>query len=129
MGFRLGVDTGGTYTDAVMGSVVQRAHVTITQPRHGRFIVHSDREPIHFRKLEEAMVAANAMATEKARMMTRAAGADEVELHLSQDENHVHHDLDGDLFLETTITATAIGRPGIREILASTTGAKTTPDK
>ncbi len=31
-----------------MGSVVQRAHVTVTQPLHGTFIVHSDREPIQF---------------------------------------------------------------------------------
>jgi N-methylhydantoinase A/oxoprolinase/acetone carboxylase beta subunit len=110
---------------AVMGSVVQRAHVTITQPLHGQFIVHSDQEPIRFSDLEEATEMANAMATEKVRLMARAAGAGEMEVRLSQERNHIHHDLDGDLFLETRITATATGRPGIREILTSTSGNKT----
>ncbi len=110
---------------AVMGSVVQRAHVTITQPLHGQFIVHGDQEPIRFSDLEEATEKANAMATEKVRLMTRAAGASEMEIRLSHEENHIHHDLDGDLFLEMRITATATGRPGVREILASTNGSKT----
>jgi N-methylhydantoinase A/oxoprolinase/acetone carboxylase beta subunit len=109
---------------AVMGSVVQRAHVTITQPLHGQFIVHSDREPLRFNNLEKATEMAYAMATEKVRLMTRAAGAAEMEVRLSQESNHIHHDLDGDLFLETRITATATGRPGIREILTSTSDNK-----
>ncbi len=110
---------------AVMGSVVQRAHVTITQPLHGQFIVHSDQEPIRFNELEEATEKASAMATEKVRLMTRAAGASEMEIRLSQQENRIHHDLDGDLFLEMRVTATATGRPGVGEILTSTSADKT----
>ena len=103
---------------AVMGSVVQRAHVTVTQPLHGSFIVHSDREPIQFGELEAAIETAQQIATEKVRTMAASAGAASVEIRLSSDENHVQHDVDGDLFLETRITATATGRPDCREITA-----------
>jgi N-methylhydantoinase A/oxoprolinase/acetone carboxylase beta subunit len=106
---------------AVMGSVVQRAHVMVTQPSHGRFIVHGDQEPIPFSNLEEAIETAGAMATTKARGMALAAGAAEMEVQLSQDENHVHHDLDGDLFLEARVTATATGRPVMHENRSSKT--------
>jgi N-methylhydantoinase A/oxoprolinase/acetone carboxylase beta subunit len=104
---------------AVMGSVVQRAHVMVTQPLHGKFIVHSDQEPIQFNSLEEATETAGVMAMAKVRRMALAAGADEMEVRLSQDENHVHHDLDGSLFLETRVTATATGRPLSRKALLS----------
>ena len=101
---------------AVMGSVVQRAHVTVTQPLHGTFIVHSDREPIQFSELEAAIETAEKIAIEKVRAMAASAGAASVEIRLSSDENHVRHDVDGDLFLETRITATATGRPDCREM-------------
>lgn len=102
---------------AVMGSVVQRAHVIVTQPLHGTFVVHSDQEPEYFGKLDEAIASAENKATEKVRHMAQAAGAGAMEILLSSDENHIHHDVDGDLFLETKITATATGRPRIHELL------------
>jgi hypothetical protein len=101
---------------AVMGSVVQRAQVTITQPLYGTFIVHSDHGPIHFSKLEEAVSSAEVMAEEKVRKLALDAGAVSVELVLSSDDKHIHHDVDGELFLESRITATATGRPDIRKI-------------
>jgi N-methylhydantoinase A/oxoprolinase/acetone carboxylase beta subunit len=101
---------------AVMGSVVQRASVLVTQPLHGQFIVHSDREPLHFSNLPEAITTAEDLAREKVRALARDAGAESVELCISRDDNHIHHDVDGDLFLETKITATATGRPDIRQI-------------
>lgn len=101
---------------AVMGSVVQRAQVTVTQPVYGRFIVHSDREPIHFSDLEEALKTAESIAEKKVRELGLAAGAASVEVRLHSEENHIHHDVDGDLFLETRVTATAIGRPDIQKI-------------
>jgi len=107
---------------AVMGSVVQRAHVTVTQPLHGTFIVHSDREPLQFNDLEAACSAAESMATDKVSEMATAAGAVSTEIRLSRNENHVHHDVDGDLFLETRITATATGRPDCRQISVTTLG-------
>ena len=99
-----------------MGSVVQHVHVTVTQPLHGQFIVHSDREPMHFSDLARAISTAKELAREKAHKLAIAAGAASVEIRISSDDNHIHHDVDGDLFLETRVTATATGRPDIREI-------------
>jgi N-methylhydantoinase A/oxoprolinase/acetone carboxylase beta subunit len=101
---------------AVMGSVVQRAHVTVTQPLHGQFIVHSDREPIYFSNLQEALLSAEAIARKAVQRLARKAGGDSVVIRISYDDNHVHHDVDGNLFLETKVTATATGRPSLSEI-------------
>jgi hypothetical protein len=99
-----------------MGSVVQRAHVTVTQPLHGRFIVHGDQGPVQFTKLDEAVETAEKLAKEKVLDLARDAGAEAVEVRLSSEDNHIRHDVDGELFLETRITATASGRPDIRKI-------------
>jgi N-methylhydantoinase A/oxoprolinase/acetone carboxylase beta subunit len=101
---------------AVMGSVVQRAHVTVTQPLHGRFIVHGDQGPVQFTKLDEAVETAEKLAKETVLDLARDAGAEAVEVRLSSEDNHIRHDVDGELFLETRITATASGRPDIRKI-------------
>ena len=98
---------------AIMGSVVQRAQVTVTQPRHGDFIVHSDREPEHFSDLREALDRAGQLASDKARQLARQAGAADVEVHVERDARHVRHDIDGELFLESRVTATATGRPAL----------------
>jgi len=107
---------------AVMGSVVQRAHVIVTQPTRGRYIVHSDQAPKHFDKLNEAIETAREIARERVGEMARAAGAGAIDIQLSSDEKHVRHDVDGDLFLEARITATATGRPNIQQILPSASG-------
>jgi hypothetical protein len=39
-----------------------------------------------------------------------------VVIRISSDDNHIHHDVDGDLFLEAKITATATGRPDVSGI-------------
>lgn len=101
---------------AVMGSVVQRASVLVTQPLHGQFIVHSDREPIHFTSLEEAVKTAQGIARETVETQARDAGAGSAEIQISTEDNHVRHDVDGDLFLETRIIATATGRPDVSQI-------------
>jgi N-methylhydantoinase A/oxoprolinase/acetone carboxylase beta subunit len=98
---------------AVMGSVVQRAHVTITQPRNGRFMLYSREAPQKFGELREAISCAESIATEEALELALAAGAVAVETRLSRADNHVKHDIDGELFLETRVTATASGRPAI----------------
>ena len=99
-----------------MGSVVQRAQVTITQPLYGTFIVHSERGPIHFSKLEDAVSSAEEMAEKKVRKLALDAGAVSVEVRLSSDDKHIQHDVDGELFLESRISATATGRPDIHKI-------------
>jgi hypothetical protein len=98
---------------AVMGSVIQRAQVTVTQPRHGHFIIHGHREPLHFEVLQEALASAEQIAVDKARQLAQQAGAEDVEVKLEQAANHVHHDIDGELFLESQVIATATGRPAL----------------
>ena len=96
---------------AVMGSVIQRAQATVTQPHRGHFIVHSDREPLQFANLAEAMACAEDLAAHRARELARQAGAVNAEVRFDRVANHVRHDIDGELFLEARVTATATGRP------------------
>ncbi len=46
-----------------------------------------------------------------------SAGAADIELSIDSADNHVRHDIDGELFLESRVTATATGRPalGVRD--------------
>ena len=96
---------------AVMGSVVQRAQVTISQPTFGIFCLYQQGEPKRFSDLEKAVAAAEEIVTEQAMRLAREAGAESIELSISRSDNHIHHDIDGDLFLDCEITATASGRP------------------
>ena len=96
---------------AVMGSVVQRAHVTISQPTFGLFCLYHKEEPKRFYDLDEAVKCAEAIVEADALELARAAGAVSVEVVLSRSDNQVLHDIDGELFLDCEITATATGRP------------------
>ena len=99
----------------MLGSVVQRAHVTIAQPRNGVFKLYSKRAPMTFSNLEEALSRAEEVAAREARLLAEAAGSTMTQINLSHLSNHVEHDIDGELFLETRVTATASGRPAIGE--------------
>ena len=96
---------------AVMGSVVQRAQVTISQPTFGVFCLYSKDKPQRFYSLDEAVRCAEQWVTEEAQVLARAAGASSVEVVLTRSNNQVCHDIDGELFLDCQITATATGRP------------------
>ena len=98
---------------AVMGSVIQHAQVTVTQPIHGTFIVHSNHGPLHCQSLQQALARAEEHAAERAREMAEQAGAADIEIRMDHAANHVRHDIDGELFLESRVTATAIGRPAL----------------
>lgn len=101
---------------AVMGSVVQRAKVTISQPTYGAFSLYHKGEPKRFNSLEAAEICAAQIVTEQALLSAQAAGATSVEIVLSKQENHINHDIDGELFLDCEITATATGRPDCRAL-------------
>ena len=96
---------------AVMGSVVQRAQVTVSQPAAGIYNIYNKQAPIQFTNLEEAMAKAQEIVEQQARAQAQAAGASSVELSFRHSENHVKHDIDGDLFLDCIVEATATGRP------------------
>ena len=94
---------------AVMGSVIQRAQITITQPQHGQFKLFHGDEPKSFDSLEAARDQARAIVTELAQQQALDAGAIDPTVTLAFDDVHVQDDVDGELFLESTVIATAIG--------------------
>ncbi|NKB76607.1 MAG: hydantoinase/oxoprolinase family protein [Gammaproteobacteria bacterium] len=96
---------------AVMGAVVQISHVTVNQPEFGLFYVFHKDKPIKFENLKIALEAATRIARKEAHDMALAAGASSIEIKLKEDHNHIHHDIDGEFFVSTTITAIATGRP------------------
>ena len=95
---------------AVMGSVIPRAQVTVTQPQHGIFCLFHDDRPQKFESLEAAREEACRIVTRLAEQRAVAAGAIEPAITLEYDDVHVKDKIDGELFLESTVIATAIGR-------------------
>jgi N-methylhydantoinase A/oxoprolinase/acetone carboxylase beta subunit len=96
---------------AVMGAVVQIAHITVTQPEFGIYYLFHKDQPIKFEDLEKALDKARELAVHDANEMAESAGATSIETRIRQDANHIKHDIDGELFVSATITAIASGRP------------------
>ena len=97
---------------AVVGSVVQREHITITQPSQGTFRVHSLEGPVDFPDRSSAFVWAETTASERAQNKAVKAGATAIGTVVSRYENTVSpDDLTDDVFFEGRVTATSTGRP------------------
>jgi N-methylhydantoinase A/oxoprolinase/acetone carboxylase beta subunit len=94
---------------AVMGSIVQRSQVTVTQPVHGTFRLFHNDQPKTFDTLDEAKLCAEAIVLEEAKVKAVSAGAKNPAVTLSYENTHVIDEVDGELFLESVIIATAIG--------------------
>jgi len=95
---------------AVMGSVIQRAQITVTQPQHGIFCLFHGDQPQQYENLEAARAQAQQLVTELARQKALEAGAIDPTVTLKFDDVHVQDEIDGELFLESTVIATAIGQ-------------------
>lgn len=96
---------------AVMGNVIQRADIVITQPTRGGFRVHTRDGPKDFLDLDQAVAFAERTAADQARMLAEHAGASGVETTLSRRDNRVDDPVDGSVFFGATISAVASGRP------------------
>ena len=96
---------------AVLGQVAQRVHITVTQPVRGTFKVFTPQGPQDLRTLPEALALARSLAGAQAQASALAAGASDVQLAFSQADNQVLNEIDGDVFFEATVTATAWGPP------------------
>jgi len=94
---------------AVMGSVIQRAQVTVTQPQHGTFCLFHEDQPKIFDNLDAARKEAQQIVSRVAEQKALAAGAIDPTVTLAFDDVHVQDEIDGELFLESTVIATAIG--------------------
>lgn len=96
---------------AALGAVVQTAHVTVTQPETGVFYLFHSEQPMIFENLARALEKAVEIARREATGMAESAGAVSIETRIRREDNHVRHDIDGELFVSATITALATGRP------------------
>ena len=96
---------------AVLGQVSQRVHITLTQPARGVFKVFTAQGPVDFGDLASALAHAQAIAGAQASERALAAGADGLALVFSQRNNSVDNDIDGNVFFEAVVTATASGAP------------------
>ena len=96
---------------AVLGQVAQRVHITVTQPVRGTFKVFTPDGPQDFRGLDAAIAQARSLAAQEAQARALAAGAVDAQVVFSQEDNQVNNDIDGNVFFEATVTATAWGRP------------------
>ena len=94
---------------AVMGSVIERAQITVTQPQHGVFCLFSKDEPLRFDTLLAARQHAEQLVFNEVEAKALSAGAKQPQISLSYNNVHVKDAIDGELFLESTIIATAIG--------------------
>lgn len=96
---------------AVMGNVMQRADIAITQPTRGGFRVHTRDGPRDFPDLDQAVGLAEQLAAELAQSLAEQAGARQVETVLSRRDNLVNDAVDGAVFFGATVSAVASGRP------------------
>jgi N-methylhydantoinase A/oxoprolinase/acetone carboxylase beta subunit len=94
---------------AVMGSVIQRAQITVTQPQHGTFCLFHEDQPKVFDNLDAARLEARQIVSRLAKQKALEAGAIDPSVTLEFDDVHVQDEIDGELFLESTVIATAIG--------------------
>ena len=101
---------------AVMGSVVQRAHLTISQPSFGLFRLYHQQQPQSFDTFAAALSCAQILVKDSALKLAKAAGAVSVEVVLSQSANQIVHEFDPKLFIDCQVTATATGRADCRNL-------------
>ena len=115
LGLKLKIPKHGDVANAigaVVGSVVQREHITITQPSQGTFRVHSLDGPVDFSDCSAAFVWAETVASEHAQNKAVKAGATAIATVVTRYENTVSpDDLTNDIFFGGRVTATSTGRP------------------
>lgn len=99
---------------AVLAQVSQRVHITVSQPVRGIFRVFTKTGPQDFDALPAAVRHAQGLASSEAMVRAIEAGAAQATVELSQLDNQVHNDIDGDMFFEARVTATASGPPVTR---------------
>lgn len=96
---------------AVLAQVSQRVHITVSQPVRGVFRVFTKAGPRDFESLAPAIAHAQDLAGSEAMARALEAGATHANVELSQLDNQVSNDIDGDMFFEARVTATASGPP------------------
>ncbi len=96
---------------AVMGSIVQRSEIVITQPTEGIFRIFHGAAPFDCHDLDVALSQAEAIVKQQAYDLAKSAGAADVDIRIRHDNKHIMSELDGELFVEAKISAIATGKP------------------
>lgn len=99
---------------AVLGQVSQRVHLTVAQPVQGVFRVFTTAGPKDFSALALAINHAQQLAAQEATKRAMEAGAASASVEFSRDDNQVDNDIDGSVFFEARVTATASGPPATK---------------
>jgi len=98
---------------AVAGGVSQSESLLITQPEEGRFRLHTLTGGEDFRSLDEAAERAERLARDGAARKAREAGAGEIRVELRRADKTATVAGSYEIFVESTVTAIAYGRPRI----------------
>ncbi len=104
---------------SVMGSIVQRTRITITQPALNKYCLFGASKPEVFDSLDAARTRAEKLAYRLAEDQARKAGAQTMDTTISFEENHIRHDIDGDQFFDAVLTATTIGKPTLTPLVSN----------
>jgi len=100
---------------AVAGGIVQRAAILITAPQDGLYRAHLPDGIRDFTSLEAAAHHAEEIARREATALAARAGAGDIETK-SERFDKVYQDASGlRIFMESTISATAFGRPSLAQ--------------
>ncbi len=100
---------------AVASGIIQRQRLLITQTADGLYRVHLPDGTKDFLTLEEAATLASAVARAKATALAREAGAEEAVVEVERADSIVPDRGGQPTFLESVVTATAVGRPRLAE--------------
>ena len=101
---------------AVAAGVLQSVRVLISAPSSGFFRVHAGTEIEDFSAFDTALARARILAESLAREKARGAGADDAHVETEQHDLRAPGVGGEEIFIETAITATAIGRPDLARI-------------
>ena len=86
----------------------------VSQPVRGVYRVFTRTGPRDFDNVAAAITHAQELASVEAMARALEAGAVSATVELSQLDNQVRNDIDGDMFFEARVTATASGPPRTR---------------
>ena len=101
---------------AVAAGVLQSVRVLISSPSSGCFRVHSGTEVEDFSCYDASLARARSHSIARARQKARAAGAADVHVETEQHDLRAPGVGGEEIFIETSITATAIGRPNLARL-------------
>lgn len=98
---------------AVAAGVLQSARVLISAPSSGCFRVHAGAETEDFSEYDASLARARSLARSLAREKAGEAGADDVHVETEQHDLRAPGGGGEEIFIETSVTATAVGRPSL----------------